>query len=186
MLYRLCLPYTSISLGTNTLGNVNLKVVSTMSSAMEDFRNKIDSELYISILWGSLDIERSIQSICTVSYTSEAKGVIPTTLSNPSLSNQRYYECLSCKKPEQTIWTPSPHDLKEPLSVREIFPVCFSTGVPVTPGTNLVPLATQTSQEYNSMLNCTLCGSCFSSDFELERHQREDHSATHSNSNRQV
>ena len=178
MLYRLCLPYTSISLGTNTLGNVNLKIVSTMSSAMEDFRNKIESELYISILSGSLDIERTIQSICIVSYTSEAKGVVPTALSNPSLSDQRYHECLSCKKPEVTTWTQSPHDQKEPLSVREIFPV--------TPKTNLVPLANQTSQEYNSMLNCTLCGSCFSSDFELKRHQREDHSATHSNTDRQV
>ena len=163
------------------MGNVNLKVLTTVSSAMEEFRNKIDAELTISILWGSQDIERSIQDICTLSYLSDAKA-------NPILSNQTYYECAVCKtitsspdhrcdRPEQTYGT---HDLKEPLSVRQIFPAVFiRTEVPVIPRTaQLVRSGNHKSLE-SEMLSCTVCGNNFPSSLELEKHQKDHHSASH-------
>ncbi|KAI6646094.1 hypothetical protein LOD99_9541 [Oopsacas minuta] len=70
-------------LGTNTLGDVNFKILTTVTASIEEFRKKIDAELNIRILWGSHDIEHSIRNICTLSYKSDPLAT-QTTVYLPS------------------------------------------------------------------------------------------------------
>ena len=157
--------------GTNTLGDVNFKILTTVTASIEEFRKKIDTELNIRILWGSQNIEQSIQNICTLSYASE-----PHRRHSPTSARSHGQGAHSGQEQTHPIYGAIPsHNLKEPYSVQAVYPPRFvPLEGPVTPRRIADSVR---SEDQITPQGCPACGHLFRSVADIQTHQREGHCA---------
>ena len=158
-------------LGTNTLGDVNFKILTTVIASIEEFRKKIDTELNIRTLWGSKDIEQSIQNICTLSYASEPHG-----RHSPASARSHGQGAHSGHEQTHPIYGAiPPHNLKEPYSVQAVYPPRFvPLEGPVTPRSIADSVR---SEDQITPQGCHACGHLFRSVADLQTHRRGEYCA---------
>ena len=155
--------------GTNTLGGVNFKILTTVTASIEEFRKKIDTELNIRTLWGSKDIEQSIQNICTLSYASE-----PHARHSPASARSHGQGAHSGKEQTHPIYRAiPPHNLKEPYSVQAVYPPRF---VPLEGSVTPRRIADSVRSEDQIIpQGCPACGHLFRSADDLLTHRRGEY-----------